>query len=184
MVSLKTVGQRFNTRFQVVSGGSGEVRAELTETEQTSQPSYIFVQPRHILRVSYPTLLRPGMVVQSQIGSKFILGDNGPSETHRGTIWQSFRLFEPTGFYEWKRRVKTMDPITNTEQDAGQLQLIGMIWAALEPLDRMQFDREIHRQFEQRRFITGAEVLQDDLIDNHAITKVDKQLGISIGTLT
>lgn len=184
MVSLKTVGRRFESEFSVIAGGSGLVRGELTETEQTNQPSYIFVQPRHILRTRWPTALKPGMVIQSAIGSKFILGDNGPSEQRSGTLWQSFRLFEPTGQYRWERRVKGIDPITHLPRDNGQPQLLGLIWAALEPMDREQFDREIHRQFEQRRVIAGVDLKDDDLVDNHPVTKVDKQLGLSIGVLT
>lgn len=183
MVSLAKVGARFEIPFQVIAGGSGVIMAILSETEQASQPSYVFVQPRHVLRTPAQTALRVGMVIRSPSGSPFIVGGNGPSEHQSGTLWQSFRLFEPTGQYLWQRRSRVLDPITKQYRE-GPLGIIGTIWAALEQMDREQMDREMRNSFEQQRFITGAAILADDLIDNRAVTKVDKQLGLAIGVLT
>jgi len=183
MVSLKSVGSRFEIPFTVIEGGSGRVMAVLSETDQNAQPSYIFVQPRHVLRATHPTAIRPGMVLQSPSGAPFIVGANGPSEVPMGTLWQSFRLFEPTGRFDWVRRTKVIDPISRQPRE-GPPQPMGKIWAAIEPLDREAFDRSLRSSFEQARFITGAAVRADDLIDNRAITKVDKQLGISVGVIT
>jgi len=184
MAGLKTAGKRFEIPFIVIEGGSGIVTGILSETDQASQPSYVFVQPRHVFRCSYPTAVKPGMVIQSQAGTKFIVGDNGPSETWRGTLWESFRLFEPTGRYLWQRRVKVIDPITKLKMDALVPQNLGMIYAALEPIDREQIDRDMRQNFEQVRLIAGADIQSDDLVDNRAVTKVDKQLGLAIGVLT
>lgn len=183
MVSLASVGKRYEVSFTVVEGGRGVVRGILSETDQNSQPSYVFVKPRHVLRTPAPTSVKSGMVLRSPGGTLFIVGDNGPSEQPEGTIWQSFRLFEPTGRYTWSRRTKTKDPITKQDRE-GPMQSKGLIWAALEPLDREQSDREMRVSFEQVRFITGAPIQQGDLVDNRPITKVDKQLGLAIGVLT
>lgn len=183
MVSLKSVGDRFQIMFRVIQGGSGIVTGTLSETDQNAQPAYIFVQPRHVLRTSFPTALRVGMVIQTSANSTFIVGDNGPSENHSGVLFQSFRLFEPTGQYEWKRRRKIVDPITKQERDAG-LENLGMIYCAIEAMEREVLDSRLRQSFEQNRFITGALVKSDDLIDNRPITKVDKQLGLQIGIIT
>lgn len=183
MVSLASVGERFEIPFTVVEGGQGIVTGILSETDQNAQPSYIFVQPRHVFRTSFPTAVRNGMVLRSPSGSLFIVGANGPSETYRGSIWQSFRLFEPTAKVLWQRRKKRIDPVTKREREDG-LELMGEIWVAIEPIDREAFDVTLRTSFEQTRFITGAPVQSDDLVDNRAITKVDKQLGLSIGVLT
>lgn len=183
MVSLASVSRRFEVPFTVIEGGRGYVMATLSETDQNSQPSYVFVQPRHVLRTPFPTALRAGMVVRSPGGSPFIVGENGPSEQREGTIWQSFRLFEPTGRYTLSRRTKVLDPIAKQYKE-GPVQVVGTIWAALEPLDREQSDREMRVNFEQSRFITGSVVAPGDLIDNRAISKVDRQLGLAIGVLT
>lgn len=184
MASLKTVGSRFDTLFVVIAGGSGYIRGELTETEQNSQPSYVFVAPRHVLRTRFPTPVKAGMVIRAPAGDVFIIGENGPSETSKGTIWQSFRLFEATGQYNWTRRKMVIDTITKQEKDTGQRENLGLIWAALEPLDRQQVDRELHYAFGQSRIITGAPIHSDDIVDNRTVSKLDKQLGLSIGLLT
>jgi hypothetical protein len=183
MVSLASVGRRFELPFQVIEGGRGMIKATLSETDQNSQPSYVFVQPRHVLRTPFPSALRAGMVIRSPGGSPFIVGENGPSEQREGTIWKSFRLFEPTGRYMVRRRTRIMDPIAKQPIE-GPIKDIGMIWAALEPLDREQSDREMRVNFEQARFITGSVVANGDLIDNRVVTKVDRQLGLAIGVLT
>jgi len=183
MVSLASVSRRFEVPFSVIEGGQGMVMGVLSETDQNSQPSYVFVQPRHVLRTPHPTALKAGMVIRSPGGSPFIVGANGPSEQVEGTLWDSFRLFEPTGRYALSRRTKVMDPIAKQYKE-GPVQVIGMIWAALEPLDREQADREMRVNFEQSRFITGSVVASGDLIDNRAVTKVDRQLGLAIGVIT
>lgn len=183
MVSLASVSRRFEVPFTVIEGGRGIIMAQLSETDQNSQPSYVFVQPRHVLRTPFPTALRAGMVIRSPGGSPFIVGENGPSEQREGTIWASFRLFEPTGRYELTRRSKVMDPIAKQYREGPPVK-VGEIWAALEPLDREQADREMRVNFEQSRFITGSPVAPGDLIANRAITKVDRQLGLAIGVLT
>lgn len=184
MVSLKTVGERFYLWFDVIEGGIGKVRGLLSETEQQSQPSYVFVQPRHIFRTPQATALKAGMVIRSQAGDVFIVGENGPSEQRAGVLWQSFRLFEATGQYVWSRQGETKDAITNLPRNKIKPDTLGLIWCALEPLDREQSDREMRVSFEQRRVITGAAIQSKDLVGNHTVTKVDKQLGVSIGVLT
>jgi hypothetical protein len=183
MVSLKTVGERFEIPLQVIEGGSGTIMGVLSETDQNAQPAYVFVQPRHVLRTAFPTALKIGMVLRTTAGSTFIVGDNGPSENARGILFQSFRLFEPTGRYLWQRRKRRIDPITKAERDDG-LEDKGMVWAAIEAMEREVNDSRLRTSFEQSRFITAAPLRSDDLLDNRPVTKVDKQLGLSIGVLT
>lgn len=182
MVNLVTAGDRFNIPFRVIEGGQGVIKGVLSETDQNSQPAYVFINPRHVLRTSYPTALRVGMVIESETGQKFIVGDNGPSENWRGVLFQSFRLFTPTGRYTWKRRTKTIDPITKAERE-GPEQNLGLIWAAIEAMDREINDAKLRMSMDQNRFIAGKTIIADDLIDNRPVTKVDKQLGLSIGVL-
>jgi hypothetical protein len=183
MVSLASVGARFEVALQVIEGGVGEVRGVLSETEQTSQPSYVFVQPRHVLRVRPPSALRAGMVVRTPMGEVYLVGDNGPSEQADGALWQSYRLFEATGRYSWKRRTRIKDPITKADKE-GPLEDLGLIWAALEVLDRTESDREIRIDYTQSRFISGVAVARGDLIDNRSVSRVDRQLGLAIGIVT
>jgi len=182
MVSLASVASRFEISFQVIEGGSGNVVGVLSETEQGSQPSYVFVSPRHVLRVRLPNALREGMVIRTPSGDRFIVGHNGPSEGRSGTLFQSYRLFEPTGQYLWQRRSKTVDPVTNVEREGAPVTM-GTVWAALEQIDREQFDSKLRASFEIARFITGANVQSDDLIDGRRVTRSDVTLGLRIGTI-
>jgi hypothetical protein len=181
---LKAAGDRFHIPWTVIDLGSGVIVGTVSETDQTSQPSYVFVRPRHVFRTPSPSALRVGMTIMSPWGAKFIVGDNGPSDTWRGRLWDSYRVFEPSGKYAWQRRGKTVDPITKLEQDTGEPETIGEIYAAIESMDREQVDREMRQYMEQLRFITGHPVKHGDLIDNRTVTKVDVQLGLYIGVLS
>lgn len=181
---LKKVGKRFYHMFEVIENGSGWVKGLLSDTEQESQPTYVFIQPRHVFRTPFPTPLKAGMVIRSRSGEVYIVGENGPSEHRDGTIWQSFRLFEATKRVAWARRGTTVDAITTLKRDKLVPDPLGMIWVALEPFDREAVDREIRFSFEQHRVIAGVPLQAQDLIDNRPITKVDKQLGVYIGVLT
>lgn len=183
MVSLKSVQKRFETTFEVIEGGSGFVSVVVSEAEQSSQPVYIFVQPRHVLRVRLPSALTVGMVVRSPAGDIYIVGDNGSSETSKGVLWQSFRLFEAQRQVRWERRVQLVDPVTMLERDS-HLELIGNPWVAVEPLEREILDRKVHASIEQSRFIAGAEVLADDLLDGRPVTKADTMLGVRVGVIS
>jgi len=183
MVSLTSVNYRPEVTFTLLSGGAGVVRGILTEAEQNAQPSYVFTQPRHVLRTRHPSAVRAGMVMRSPGGAPFIVGENGPSEQREGTIWNSYRLFAPSGQYVWTRRTTVLDTITR-QQKEGEPEQLGLIWAALEPLDREQADLSMRVSFEQLRFITGADIQPLDMIDGRPISKVDRQLGLSIGVLS
>lgn len=180
---LKIAGDRFHIPFKVVENGEGIIPGTVSETEQSSQPSYVFVRPRHVFRTPAPSACRAGLVVESPFGERYIVGENGPADTWRGRLWESFRVFEPSGVYEWRRSGKIIDPITRVET-TGEDVKIGDISAAIESIDREQSDREMREFFEQSRFITPHPVKQGDTLDNRVISKVDKQLGLYIGVLT
>lgn len=183
MVSLKSVQKRFESMFEVIEGGSGVLPGVISEAEQSSQPVYVFVQPRHVLRVRLPSALHLGMVVRSPAGDVYIVGDNGSSETSKGVLWQSFRLFEAQRTVTWERRIKTVDPITRLQRDSS-IQLLGTPWVAIEALEREVLDRKVHASIEQSRFISGADVLPDDLLDGRPVVKSDLMLGLKVGVIS
>jgi hypothetical protein len=183
MLSLKTVGKRFETSLKVIAGGSGTVSGIITETDQSQVPSYIFVPPRHIFRMTYPTALKVGQVVETPTKLRFIVGDNGPSEQTEGVLWQSFRLFQATHYLPWTRRSTVMDPTTHLEKD-GPVIRQGDIWIAIEPTDREELDRRIRASAERARFIAGVDIKADDLIGDYEVIRADLQLGLQIGVLT
>lgn len=183
MANLAKVQSRFEVEFKVIEGGSGHLGGVISEAEQSSQPTYIFIQPRHVLRVRLPSALRTGMVLMSPAGDYYVAGENGASENYRGVLWQSYRLFEATRTVKWQRRVKSTDVVTGLERDS-YLEDLGDIWAALEPTEREVVDRRAHMSLEQSRFITGANVLEDDLLDGRPVTRADTMLGVRVGMLS
>lgn len=183
MASLTKVGRRFEVPFTIVEGGSGVIHGVMSEADQKQIPVYAFVNPRHVLRTTIKTALRAGMVLRSPAGAYLIVGNNGPSEQPEGPLWQSWRLFDATGRYTWQRRKKVTDPVTHLERDDGYEDM-GMMWAALEPLDRELSDFRMSGSFEQARLIAGKQFRHDDLIDGRKVTRADLTLGVTIGVLT
>lgn len=180
MVSLSTVQRRFEVPLQILEGGSGIFHGVLAESEQNSQPTYVFAHPRRVLRVKATSPVRTGMVVVSPSGEKLLVGENGPSETAGGVLWQSYRMFKVTRQVEWYRRTFAIDPITQLERDIG-MQSMGTPWLVVEPMDRETSDSKLKRSFETTRFLAGADIQADDLLDGHQVTKCDTQLGIRVG---
>lgn len=183
MASLTKVGRRFEVPFTIVEGGSGIIRAVMSEADQKQIPVYAFVNPRHVLRTNIRTALKAGMVLRSPAGAHFIIGENGPSEQPEGALWQSWRLFEATTRVLWRRRKKVFDIVTELERDDG-VETLGTIWAAIEPLDREISDFRMSASFEQSRIITGRPIKHDDLIDEKKVTRAEVTLGVRIGVLT
>lgn len=183
MPNLARLNDRFMIKMSVVEGGQGTVMGLLTETDQTQIPAYTFVNPRRILRTPLVTAVKTGLVLRSPSGEVYIVGENGASDTPQGTIWQSWRLFEASGQFTWQRRTTIVDPVTRLERE-GQTVDMGLIWVAIEPLDREAPDRRLRISFEQDRFITGAPIASDDIVNGKKIVRCDRVLGINLGVLT
>src|SRR3546814_13089634 len=120
------------------------------------------------------------MVVRTQNGEVFIVGDNGPGEHAQGILWESFRLFRATGQMSWKRRTTTVDPITRQKVDGDPLDL-GKIWIAIEPTDREENERRLNTSFERARFSTASDVRADYLIRDSEMIGSAVTLGLQIG---
>jgi hypothetical protein len=182
MVSLASVHDRFEVPVTVIEGGSGVVRGVLSEAEQNSQPTYVFAHPRRVFRVKPNSLVKTGMVVRTPAGETLLVGENGPSESWRGVLWKSFRMFSVSKQVLWQKRNFAIDPITQIKRDIG-LSTGGHPWMVLEAVDREVNDGRLRRSFEQVRFITGADVQADDLIEGKVVSKCDNQLGLRVGFL-
>lgn len=183
MVSLSRLGRRYEIPFVIVEGGSGVIRGHIAEADQGQIPSFQFIPARQILRTPVRTALKFSTVLRSPAGVHYIVGENGPSEQVEGTLWMSWRLFETTGRYSWMRRKKVIDPSTELERDDGYEDM-GMIWCAIEPLDREVGDFRMSASFEQARVITGQPIKHDDLVNDRKVSRADEILGVHIGTLT
>jgi hypothetical protein len=181
MVTLSSVQSRFEIPFSIIEGGSGTFHGVIAEIDQHLPPSYVFTAPRAVLRVSTIGLLKTGTVIQSPEGIPYLVGYNGPSENRGGTLWDSFRLFYLNKQVLWQRRGKIIDPVTRLEQDNG-LELMGNIWAVIEPIDRETLDRKVHTSFEANRYLCGPDVRQDDILDGKQVSRSDALIGLHTGT--
>lgn len=182
MVSLTSVAAGFEIPCTVIEGGSGVFRGIICETNQDSLPSYIFTNPRQVLRVRLPQLLATGMVIRTPAGMNYIVAQNGPSELPEGTVWQSYRLFAATGQYLWQTRKVKVDPITQMPRDDGLTEGT-LIWAAVEPLDREPFDRKIRVSIEQSRVLAGKPIQSDDVLAGQTITRALPEIGVYVGII-
>lgn len=183
MVNLSSISGRFEIPLQIVEGGSGIIRGVLAEAEQNSQPSFIFSAPRLVLRVRKAGLLKPGVAVQTPEGLVYFVGYNGPSETHAGHLWDSYRLFKTTGRSVWTRRSEIIDLVTGLPRNDG-VDNLGTVWSVIEQIDREALDRKVNSSFEQARYICSARVLADDYLDGKQVIRSDIQLGLTMGVLT
>lgn len=178
MPSLQKADDRFMHRIEIIENGSGFFKGLIDEPQQGSPPIFQFVNGRRVLRVNPAVPILPRMVIRTQGGGVFIVAELGDNEG----IFQSFRLIETTGRYAWKTRGKTIDPITQLEEDTGP-QNQGMIWGSYEPAATEMFDRQMRTSFETARFVTNALVHVDDIVDNKRVARADRQLGVSVLTL-
>lgn len=181
MITLENVDNRFEIEFSVIQNGSGRFKGVIDEISQTQAPSYVFSQPRRILRVKPGLLISSTMVIRSAGGTNYLIGNHGDSENAEGTIFRSFRLFETHTLYSLQRRLKVTEPITGLREDT-ELDEIAQIWGTYEPLPEM-FDRETRVAAETARFITNYPIQRQDVIDNKSVFRVDQQLGLYIATL-
>jgi len=179
MPSLQKVNNRFLTRIAVIENGSGFFQGIVDEPSQGSLPSYQFTNGRRILRTNPGVPVQSGMVIKTQGEAIFIVGNLGDDDT----VFQSFRLFETTGRYQWQTRGKSIDPVTKLPQDTGLISH-GLIWGAYEPSSQEVFDRQLHLNMETGNFITNANVQRDDIIDDKRVTRVDNVLGVKLAVLS
>ncbi len=185
MLSLRKSDDRFKIRFDVVENGSGSFHGILDEIPQNQVPNYVFTLSRRLLRVDPGLPINTSMVIRSQGGTHFLIGDHGSSEAVEGTVFTSYRLFQPSGRYKWERVVRVIEPVTNLTLSEGMQNMNpAYVWGSYEPAQREAFDREYHVSTEQAQFITNQPIKRQDRIDGKDVIRVDYRLGLYIATLS
>jgi hypothetical protein len=183
MLSAASIDDKFEIQFEVLENGSGTFSGVIDEIVQNQAPSFVFVPPRRLLRVAAELPVQTAMVIRSEGGAIYMVAEHGESESWQGTVFKSFRLFPTHEKFDVKRRMKTVDLVTNLPKDEGEPVSIANVWGAYEPLQE-QFDRETRVAAETARFITNYPIQREDIIDNKRVFRVDKQLGLWIATLS
>ena len=176
MTSPSVPDARFASTFEVIEGGRGLFKAMISLPGQGDVPSYQFNQPRRLLRVRPDVPIHPRMVVKSQAGTLFPVGEHGAAEARRGVVYRNFRLFEITGHFAWQGASKVIDPTTKLPKTVGVTPK-GLLWGAFEPGPEER-DRGLKMRFETGRFITNTEVPLGDQVDGREVIRCDQQLGL------
>lgn len=182
MLSLASIDDKFNIRFEIIENGSGTFGGIIDEIVMNQAPSFVFVTPRRLLRVPADLPVRSAMVIRSEGGAIYMVGEHGESESFQGTVFKAFRLFPTHEKWSLKRRLKTTDLVTGLEKDS-EIVEVALIWGSYEPLQE-QFDRETRVAAETARFITNHPIENGDIIAGKRVFRVDKELGLYIATLS
>lgn len=183
MLSLANVDERFKTHFEIIENGVGTFTGIIDEISQTQVPSYVFSPPRRLLRVDRLLPITTKLIIRTQGGTIFLIGQHGDSETTQGTVFRSFRLFQASKKFHWQRRLSKVEPITGlAETESMEDMTPSHIWGSYEPTPEM-FDRQTHVSMETARFITNQPIKRQDRIDGKDVVRVDEQLGLFIATL-
>lgn len=185
MLSLRTSDDRFKIKFEIIENGSGIFSGVIDEIAQSQVPNYVFSLPRRLLRVDKGLPINTAMVVRTQGGTPYMIGEHGDSEATEGLVFRSYRLFEPSGKYSWKRTTKVYDQVTNLLKSEDLVDMEpATIWGLYEPTQREAFDREYYVSQEQASFITNQPIKRQDRIDGKDVIRVDYRLGLYIATLS
>lgn len=182
MLSLQSIDDKFNITFEILENGSGTFKGIIDEIVMNQAPSFVFVPPRRLLRVPATLPLNTSMIVRSQAGTVYMLGEHGFAESFQGTVFNSFRLFPTHDRYAIMRRVAVNDAVTGLKKDDSVIQ-VATVWGSYEPLPEA-FDRETRVAAETARFITNHPIERGDIIDGKRVFRVDKLLGLYIATLS
>jgi len=182
MLSLASIDDKFNIRFEIIENGSGVFHGILDEIVMNQAPSFVFVAPRRLLRVPAGLPLNTAMIIKSEAGTNYMLGEHGFAESFQGTVFNAFRLFPTSSKFALMRSSTRADLVTGLETN-DRVEPIANIWGSYEPTPE-QFDRELRVAAETARFITNHPIERGDIIDDKKVFRVDKELGLYIATLS
>lgn len=184
MLSLATSDDKFYTKFEIIENGSGVFSGIIDEISQTQVPAYVFSQPRRLLRIEKNLPVKTNMVLRTQGGTVFLIGENGDSETAQGVVFKSFRLFQAIKKYHWQIKKSIVEPVTGLKGDEKLIDApVPYIWGSYEPTPE-SFDREVKVAVETARFITNHPIQRQDYIEGKNVVRVDYQLGLYIAVLS
>lgn len=151
-----------------------ELRGLLHPADEGTIPAFQWTTPRLVFRTSAESSAQPGDIIVDEFSRRLLLAEHGVHSNYR-----VFRCIECNGMVSWKRPSKTVDPVTRLEKEGVQVDL-GSVWVAIEPLGRLDTDRDIRVREDARQCITSADVAMNDVIDGQTIRRIQNVLGIKL----
>lgn len=161
---MKNTVAKFDIPFDVIDNGTGRFYGALEDLNLSEGSTLEWVAPRRILKVPPELALQGGMVIQSELGIKYMVAFYSPSETSMGPPFRAFKLYQVSVVATLTRRNTVIEIRTGLPQEATPSPAID-IYASFEPLQEA-FDRELRIPNEKSRLITNEPLQRGDIINN------------------
>lgn len=156
-----------------------EVRGLLQPVNEGQIPAYQWSTPRLVFRTSPESLANPGTIIIDTFGRRLILGSHGSYQIGPEKLYKVFRVIEATKAVSWIRETTVMDPVTKLQKKDQDVEH-GPIWVAIEPLGRLDGDRDVRVREDGHQIVTSADVRLNDVVDGQIVRRVQDVLGIKL----
>jgi hypothetical protein len=172
----RTMAHRY-TIFQTDQGY--EVLGLLQPVNEGQIPAYQWATPRLVFRTSPESLATAGTIIVDAFGRRLILGTHGNYQVGPDRLYKVFRIIEANKHVSWTRKTTTLDPVTKLQKKDQDIEL-GPIWVAVEPLGRLDGDRDVRVREDGHQIVTSADVKLNDVVDGQIVRRVQEVLGIKL----
>lgn len=179
-ISLANVQQRSESMLKTIDGFP--FPGTIMPLGDDGMASYDFSEPRALVRVRATSPVREGMVIVGPDGRRFITAEQDQAVLNDKVLYRSLRLFPANRQMKWEREQTIIDPLTQLEKGVGKVDL-GMIWVTNEPVQREPIDLTLRVSEQVFRIITNAPLLENDILDNMRIRRIDHVLGVILAEL-
>lgn len=172
MISLKSVGSRFNEPVRIVGGP--KTYARIQRASDGGAPGVEFALPKTTLRVRPSSIITAGLVVELPGGDKFLTAEHSETAEYR-----TFHLFQTDRRVSWTKPNTRLHPVSKQPVGNGS-ESMGMIWVMWERTRREFMDLSIRIAQENYMVATGAEVEMGHYIDGKMVKRVSHAMGVRV----
>jgi hypothetical protein len=169
---LSNTGNYFQARYKKADGS--EFFGQMLDIPDTSRVSN-FLSPRRYLRTKVTSPIKPTDVVIID-GVTFIVAEHGTG-FYKTPIYKHFKLFEVDNLAVWQKNELEEDAITGIQKIIRVTQP-GAVYLSVQPKSIQEDTLKI--PLGTYLAVCNQLVSRDDILDNKAVIKVDKVLGVYI----
>lgn len=178
MVSLQTVGRRFESLLHTESGVP--FYGTIEPNSEGRLPAYDMAEPRQILRVDHAAPVQTGDIIMDIVGRRFLLANHDVAFGYNKIEYRSHRLFPVNVRLRWEREDASVDNLTGLKRGDGSRVLIDQIWCLQERMERQFTDITIRVKEDVKRIMMAKQPELNDIIDNRVVRRVDPVLGVYV----
>jgi len=177
MVSLATVGRRFDSTFQRLDGLA--FSGSILPADEGAVSALLFSDERLLLRVPVDCVVTTKDIMVDAFGRYFLLADHAVGQIYDTKLYRVHRLFLLNTQVPWTRVTSSTDTLTGLPKGTGTTSPGGgSIWVTLEMYGREPMDNTMRLKEQVRRIITGYDIQLGDLVDGMVVKRLDKVLGV------